>query len=111
MSLLLRSLKKSNSDFKVYEDGKFITISFVYDKDGTVWTSLYKNETTDKYVKVEDMNEKEYQSNHKPVYEENNMKKRINSLYALAVVSELMNIYPLITYFINNLFKSKGGYT
>ena len=27
---------------KVYEDGKFITISFVYDKDGTVWTSLYK---------------------------------------------------------------------
>ncbi|HCX9258704.1 TPA: hypothetical protein O0Y72_001257, partial [Staphylococcus aureus] len=53
-----------------------ITISFVYDKDGTVWTSLYKkNETTDKYVKVEDMNEKEYQSNHKPVYEENNMKK------------------------------------
>ncbi|HAR7070231.1 TPA: hypothetical protein I2T10_000921 [Staphylococcus aureus] len=47
-----------------------------YDKDGTVWTSLYKkNETTDKYVKVEDMNEKEYQSNHKPVYEENNMKK------------------------------------
>lgn len=34
-----------------------------------------KNETTDKYVKVEDMNEKEYQSNHKPVYEENNMKK------------------------------------
>lgn len=68
--------EKSNSDFKVYEDGKFITISFVYDKDGTVWTSLYKkNETTDKYVKVEDMNEKEYQSNHKPVYEENNMKK------------------------------------
>ncbi|HGZ8547110.1 TPA: hypothetical protein ACOF7O_000072 [Staphylococcus aureus] len=55
--------EKSNSDFKVYEDG-------------TVWTSLYKkNETTDKYVKVEDMNEKEYQSNHKPVYEENNMKK------------------------------------
>ena len=46
-----------------------------------------KNETTDKYVKVEDMNEKEYQSNHKPVYEENNMKIRINSLYALAVVS------------------------
>ena len=39
-----------------------------------MWTSLYKNETTDKYVKVEDMNEKEYQSNHKPVYEENNMK-------------------------------------
>ncbi|MEN0478893.1 hypothetical protein AAGX95_14255 [Staphylococcus aureus] len=36
---------------------------------------IKKNETTDKYVKVEDMNEKEYQSNHKPVYEENNMKK------------------------------------
>ena len=42
-----------------------------------MWTSLYKkNETTDKYVKVEDMNEKEYQSNHKPVYEENNMKNK-----------------------------------
>ena len=51
-----------------------------------MWTSLYKNETTDKYVKVEDMNEKEYQSNHKPVYEENNMKKN-QLLYALAVGS------------------------
>ena len=33
------------------------------------------------------MNEKEYQSNHKPVYEENNMKIKNQLLYALAVVS------------------------
>ncbi len=49
-----------------------------------MWTSLYKkNETTDKYVKVEDMNEKEYQSNHKPVYEENNMKKKESTPFTL----------------------------
>ena len=50
---------------------------------------------------------KSLRKDNKPVYEENNMKKKESTPYTPRWYRELMNIYPLITYFINNLLKVK----
>lgn len=67
---------RENSNFKVYEEGKVILLSYVYDDENTIHYSLYKkNETSGDYEEEDHVNEEEYEKNNKPDYEENNMSK------------------------------------
>ncbi|EOG8959655.1 cystatin-like fold lipoprotein [Staphylococcus pseudintermedius] len=72
-----RMFKRSNADFKVYEDGKVIVVSDMPSKISDIISdTLYrKNDTTGKYEYDSNVNVYDYQKDNQPDYEENNLKK------------------------------------
>lgn len=72
-----RTVKRSSSDYKVYNDGNIITMSLMPDKNSDLEvTRIYKlNQSSKKYEKDLNENVTEFQKQNKPDYEENNMKK------------------------------------
>ncbi|MCR0866977.1 DUF4467 domain-containing protein [Staphylococcus aureus] len=69
--------ERKKSNINVYNDGKFITLSYKWDNDSTkLWTSLYgKNETTEKYEKVYNAKPEKFMKENKPDYKEENLKE------------------------------------
>ena len=84
-----KNVERSKSYYKIYNDGEVIIMTYMPFKDSNTKVSrVYKiNQTSDKYEEDSNIDAEKFEKDNKPVYEENNMKKRINSLYALAVVS------------------------
>lgn len=75
-----RSTKKfsrENSNFKVYENGKVIIVSYKsLDGNGVERNSFYrKNETTSKYEEDINAKIKRYERENKPDYKEENLKE------------------------------------
>ncbi|HAR6196585.1 TPA: cystatin-like fold lipoprotein [Staphylococcus pseudintermedius] len=73
----VKKFERNSSDYKVYENGNKIVVSYNPFKDSeTVMSDLFeKNQTSGDYEEVENVNVEKYQKNNKPDYEENNLKK------------------------------------
>lgn len=72
-----KKIERKNSDYRVYDSGNVITMTYIPFKDSNIKTTeMYKlNQSNNKYEKDYNNHAKEFERSNKPDYEENNMSK------------------------------------